>query len=95
VADRAAAADRQHQEELILLEEQETLLQFLQAKVMMVVPDLTLSLAEVRVEAVEHLPLAVPILVQPRAQREVLEQLHHFLEAASLMPVAAEAQALM
>ncbi len=95
MAARAAAADRQHQEELILLEEQETLLQFLQAQVIMVVADLTLSLAEVRVEAVEHLPLAVPILVQARAQREVLEQLHHFLEAASLMPVAAEAQALM
>ena len=54
-----------------------------------------MALAEVRVEAVEHLPLAVPILVQTRAQREVLEQLHHFLEAASLMPVAAEAQALI
>ena len=54
-----------------------------------------MALAEVRVEAVEHLPLALQILAHTRAQREVLEQLHHFLEAASLMPVAAEAQALM
>jgi hypothetical protein len=76
--------------ELILLEEQETLLQFLQAKVIMVVPDITLALAEVRVEAVDHLPLAVPIPVQTLAQREALEQLHLFLEVALLMPEAAE-----
>ncbi len=91
----AAVAAHLFQHQLILLEEQETRLQFLQAKVIMVVAGLMVGMAVVWVEAVEHLPLAVPILVQARAQREVLEQLHHFLEAASLMPVAAEAQALM